>query len=105
MQEQAIENIQSVRAVRRKGARHVPRAFEIFAGDETYVFKAPDGKNAEQWVQCLQIAVARTRRSSRESVDGGVGSTGDEVPRWASLGRPVATSPIDRYRHAAQIMV
>ena len=53
--------IQSVKALR-KGMRDIPKAFEIFTADQTYVFKVKDGKNAEQWVQCLQIAVARSQK-------------------------------------------
>ena len=63
-----MNKIQSVKAVR-KGMRDIPKAFEIFTTDQTYVFKVKDGKNAEQWVQCLQIAVARSQKpedSARE---------------------------------------
>ena len=45
----------------RKGVRDIPKAFEIFTNDETYVFKAKDTKHAEQWIQCLNIAVVRTK--------------------------------------------
>lgn len=56
-----VSKIQSVKAVR-KGLRDIPRAFEIFTGDQTYVLKAKDQQNVEQWVQCLQIAVARSQK-------------------------------------------
>ena len=58
--------IQSVKAVK-KGMRDIPKAFEIFTTDQTYVFKVKDGKNAEQWVQCLQIAVARSQKPEEGS--------------------------------------
>lgn len=45
--------------------RDIPKAFEIFTEDDSYIFKARDSKNAEKWVQCLQIAVARTQKSGR----------------------------------------
>ena len=51
-----INQIRSVK-VGRPG-RSIPKAFEIFTSDKTYVLKAKDGKNAEEWVQCLSIAVA-----------------------------------------------
>lgn len=51
-----INQIRSVKVGRH--GRSIPKAFEIFTGDKTYVLKAKDGKNAEEWVQCLSIAVA-----------------------------------------------
>ena len=45
--------------------RDIPKAFEIFTNDQTYVFKASDSKHAEQWVQCLQIAVARAQKQEK----------------------------------------
>ncbi|RUS81897.1 hypothetical protein EGW08_010324, partial [Elysia chlorotica] len=62
-----VTKIQSVKAVR-KGIRDIPRAFEIFTGDQTYMFKAKSHQSVEQWVQCLHIAVARSHGS------GGTGS-------------------------------
>lgn len=56
-----VSKIQSVKAVR-KGMRDIPKAFEIFTNDQTYVFKAKDTKNAEQWLHCLHIAVARSQK-------------------------------------------
>ena len=55
-----VSKIQSVKAVR-KGVRDIPKAFEIFTGDQTYTFKAKGQQNIEQWVQCLHIAVARSQ--------------------------------------------
>ncbi|VVC96613.1 unnamed protein product [Leptidea sinapis] len=54
-----INQIRSVKVSR--GARNIPKAFEIFTGDQTLILKPKDGKNAEQWVQCLSIAVAHSQ--------------------------------------------
>lgn len=43
-----------------RGARNIPKAFEIFTGDRSLILKPKDGKNAEEWVQCLSIAVAHS---------------------------------------------
>ena len=59
-----VNKIHTVKAVR-KGMRDIPKAFEIFTNDQTYVFKASDSKHAEQWVQCLQIAVARAQKQEK----------------------------------------
>ena len=61
-----VTKIQSVKTIR-KGARDIPKAFEIFTNEQTYVFKAKDTEHAQKWVECLQIAVARTQ-SSRDQV-------------------------------------
>ncbi|XP_032513732.1 protein melted isoform X2 [Danaus plexippus] len=53
-----INQIRSVKVSR--GARNIPKAFEIFTGDQTLILKPKDGKNAEQWAQCLSIAVAHS---------------------------------------------
>ena len=69
-----VTKIQSVKAVR-KGIRDIPRAFEIFTGDQTYMFKAKSHQSVEQWVQCLHIAVARSHSA------GGTGSVGADADR------------------------
>lgn len=46
-----------------RGARNIPKAFEIFTGDQTLILKPKDGKNAEEWVQCLSIVVAHSQVS------------------------------------------
>lgn len=63
-----LSKVQSVKAVARKRRdRSLPRAFEIFTDNKTYVFKAKDEKNAEEWLQCINVAVAQAReRESRE---------------------------------------
>ncbi|XP_065349191.1 protein melted [Cloeon dipterum] len=57
-----VNQIRSVKVSR--GARNIPKAFEIFTGDRSLILKPKDGKNAEEWVQCLSIAVAHSH--SRE---------------------------------------
>ncbi|KAJ0180288.1 hypothetical protein K1T71_003692 [Dendrolimus kikuchii] len=54
-----INQIRSVKVSR--GARNIPKAFEIFTGDQTLILKPKDGKNAEEWVQCLSIALAHSQ--------------------------------------------
>ncbi|XP_040830868.1 ventricular zone-expressed PH domain-containing protein homolog 1 isoform X1 [Ochotona curzoniae] len=63
-----LSKVQSVKAVARKRRdRSLPRAFEIFTDDKTYVFKAKDEKKAEEWLQCINVAVAQAKeRQSRE---------------------------------------
>nr|XP_022918426.1 protein melted [Onthophagus taurus] len=53
-----VNQIQSVKVSR--GARNIPKAFEIFTGNQTLILKPKDGKNAEEWVQCLSIVVAHS---------------------------------------------
>lgn len=47
--------------------RGLPRAFEIFTDNKTYVLKAEDEKHAEEWLQCINVAVAQARE--RESTE------------------------------------
>ncbi|XP_069329147.1 ventricular zone-expressed PH domain-containing protein homolog 1 isoform X2 [Eulemur rufifrons] len=63
-----LSKVQSVKAVAKKRRdRSLPRAFEIFTDNKTYVFKAKDQKNAEEWLQCINVAVAQAKeRESRE---------------------------------------
>ncbi|KAM8816967.1 ventricular zone-expressed PH domain-containing protein homolog 1 isoform 2-T2 [Rhynchonycteris naso] len=63
-----LSKVQSVKIVARKRRdRSLPRAFEIFTDNKTYVFKAKDKKNAEEWLQCINVAVAQAKeRESRE---------------------------------------
>ncbi|XP_047584814.1 ventricular zone-expressed PH domain-containing protein homolog 1 isoform X1 [Lutra lutra] len=63
-----LSKVQSVKVVARKRKdRSLPRAFEIFTDNKTYVFKAKDEKNAEEWLQCINVAVAQAKeRESRE---------------------------------------
>ena len=80
----------------KRGVREIPKAFEIFTTDNTYVFKAERPKDAEQWVQALQIAVARTKGTDQiTDFDIQTWSFGPSVARRASnptvLHRPGAT--------------
>uniref|UniRef100_A0A8D0VJ92 Ventricular zone expressed PH domain containing 1 n=2 Tax=Sus scrofa TaxID=9823 RepID=A0A8D0VJ92_PIG len=63
-----LSKVQSVKVVAKKRRdRSLPRAFEIFTDNKTYVFKAKDEKNAEEWLQCINVAVAQAKeRESRE---------------------------------------
>ena len=58
-----VNQIRSVKVSR--GARNIPKAFEIFTGDQTLILKPKDGKNVEEWVQCLSIVVAHSQVSMR----------------------------------------
>ncbi|XP_043852101.1 ventricular zone-expressed PH domain-containing protein homolog 1 [Dromiciops gliroides] len=64
-----LSKVQSVKIVAKKRRdRTLPRAFEIFTDNKTYVFKAKDEKNAEEWLQCINVAVAQAKeRESREA--------------------------------------
>lgn len=46
---------------RKRRDRSLPRAFEIFTDNKTYVLKAQDEKHAEEWLQCISVAVAQAR--------------------------------------------
>lgn len=46
---------------RKRHERGLPRAFEIFTDSRTYVLKAQDQKHAEEWLQCINVAVAQAR--------------------------------------------
>ncbi|XP_077016993.1 ventricular zone-expressed PH domain-containing protein homolog 1 isoform X2 [Tamandua tetradactyla] len=63
-----LSKVQSVKVVAKKRRdRSLPRAFEIFTDNKTYVFKAKDEKNAEEWLQCINVAVAQVKeKESRE---------------------------------------
>uniref|UniRef100_A0A8C2ZLN8 Ventricular zone expressed PH domain-containing 1 n=1 Tax=Cyclopterus lumpus TaxID=8103 RepID=A0A8C2ZLN8_CYCLU len=64
-----LSKVQSVKVVARKRRdRGLPRAFEIFTDSKTYVLKAEDEKHAEEWLQCINVAVAQAReRENREA--------------------------------------
>ncbi|KAM9317768.1 ventricular zone-expressed PH domain-containing protein [Pholidichthys leucotaenia] len=64
-----LSKVQSVRVVAKKRRdRGLPRAFEIFTDSKTYVLKAQDDKDAEEWLQCINVAVAQAReRENREA--------------------------------------
>uniref|UniRef100_A0A665W1A5 PH domain-containing protein n=1 Tax=Echeneis naucrates TaxID=173247 RepID=A0A665W1A5_ECHNA len=57
-----LSKVQSVKVVAKKRRdRGLPRAFEIFTDNKTYVLKAQDEKHAEEWLQCINVAVAQAR--------------------------------------------
>nr|XP_029512610.1 LOW QUALITY PROTEIN: ventricular zone-expressed PH domain-containing protein-like [Oncorhynchus nerka] len=64
-----LNKVQSVKVVAKKRReRGLPRAFEIFTDSKTYVLKARDEKHAEEWLQCINVAVAQAReRGNREA--------------------------------------
>jgi hypothetical protein len=45
-------------------SRNIPKAFEIFTDDNSYVLKPKSGKDAETWVQCLSVLVAAANSNS-----------------------------------------
>lgn len=53
-----LGKVQSVRALGNNRGRTIPKAFEIFTSEKTYVLKAPNNQNNQEWMQCLSIAMA-----------------------------------------------
>ncbi|XP_054868164.1 ventricular zone-expressed PH domain-containing protein isoform X1 [Amphiprion ocellaris] len=74
-----LSKVQSVKVVAKKRRdRGLPRAFEIFTDSKTYVLKAQDEKHAEEWLQCINVAVAQAReRENREATT--------YLPPWTCL--------------------
>uniref|UniRef100_G1NDX6 Ventricular zone expressed PH domain containing 1 n=1 Tax=Meleagris gallopavo TaxID=9103 RepID=G1NDX6_MELGA len=64
-----LSKVQSVKVVAKKRRdRSLPRAFEIFTDSKSYVFKAKDEKSTEEWLQCINVAIAQAKeRESREA--------------------------------------
>ncbi|XP_031429576.1 ventricular zone-expressed PH domain-containing protein [Clupea harengus] len=64
-----LSKVQSVKVVAKKRRdRGLPRAFEIFTDSKSYVLKAQDEKHAEEWLQCINVAVAQAKeRENREA--------------------------------------
>ncbi|XP_074654503.1 ventricular zone-expressed PH domain-containing protein 1-like [Tubulanus polymorphus] len=82
-----VSKIQSVKAIRH-GTRDIPKAFEIFTNDDQkYILKGKDGKNTEQWVQCLHIAVAQSHKE-----DGVIDLT-DQSPSCSDPQTPSRSDP------------
>ncbi|XP_038061667.1 ventricular zone-expressed PH domain-containing protein homolog 1-like [Patiria miniata] len=79
-----LSKVQGVKTVHggRRHERSIPKAFEIFTEDKTYIFKTKDGKGAEQWVQCLTLAVRKASRKGggANGAGGGGETSGDVVP-------------------------
>lgn len=59
-----LHQILSLRVTR--GQRSIPKAFEIFTEDKKIVLKPTDGKNANEWVQCLSVLVAQKAAGPRD---------------------------------------
>ncbi|KAK6103777.1 PH domain family protein [Brugia pahangi] len=60
-----LRKIRSIKSLGkgRKSRKSLPKAFEIFTDDDiSYVLKANDQSKAEEWIQCLQIAVAQAHK-------------------------------------------
>ncbi|NXB47385.1 MELT protein, partial [Leucopsar rothschildi] len=58
-----LSKVQSVTVVARKRReRGLPRAFEIFTDSRSYVLKASDQSSAQQWLECLNVALAQARQ-------------------------------------------
>ena len=56
-----VGSIRSVK-VSKEGRRNIPKAFEIFTdNNKTFILKAKDGSNAQEWVQCLSVAKAHSQ--------------------------------------------
>ncbi|KAK5600125.1 hypothetical protein CRENBAI_008239 [Crenichthys baileyi] len=64
-----LSKVQSVKVVAKKRRdRGLPRAFEIFTDSKTYVLKAEDERHTEEWLQCINVAVAQAKeRENREA--------------------------------------
>ncbi|KAK3866415.1 hypothetical protein Pcinc_028057 [Petrolisthes cinctipes] len=73
-----VHQIRSVK-VNRGGSRHIPKAFEIFTDNKSFVLKAKDSSNAEEWVRCLSIVVAHSQ--AREEANLGPLKTTTSIPR------------------------
>ncbi|XP_069952707.1 protein melted isoform X2 [Cherax quadricarinatus] len=73
-----VHQIRSVK-VNRGGSRHIPKAFEIFTDNKSFVLKAKDSSNAEEWIRCLSIVVAHSH--AREEQSHGLLKTTTSIPR------------------------
>lgn len=64
-----VGEVRSVKAVGSSRGRMIPKAFEIFTNDDkTFLLKANNSRNTEQWVQCLSIAMASAQAKESSSV-------------------------------------
>ncbi|KAL4593676.1 hypothetical protein GN956_G26388 [Arapaima gigas] len=62
-----LSKVQSVKAVARKRRNcGLPRAFEIFTDSRSYVLKARDEQGAEEWLRCINVAVAQARERQQQ---------------------------------------
>ena len=63
-----VGKVQSVRAVGNTRGRTIPKAFEIFANDKTFVLKAKNNQNNQEWMQCLSIAMAQSQAKDKQKI-------------------------------------
>lgn len=62
-----LSKVQSVKALARKRRDcGLPRAFEIFTESRTYVLKARDQQRTEEWLQCINVAMAQVRERQHQ---------------------------------------
>ena len=54
-------DVGSIRSVKVSSRKNIPKAFEIFTDDRTFVLKAKDSSNAQEWIQCLSVAKAHSQ--------------------------------------------
>ncbi|XP_066940283.1 protein melted isoform X1 [Macrobrachium rosenbergii] len=92
-----VHKIRSVK-VSRGGSRHIPKAFEIFTDNKSFVLKAKDSSNAEEWVRCLSIVVAHSH--SREEQTHGAPKTTTSIPRSFMYGHHSSSSSSSAMRTA-----
>ncbi|XP_068236823.1 protein melted isoform X2 [Palaemon carinicauda] len=92
-----VHKIRSVK-VSRGGSRHIPKAFEIFTDNKSFVLKAKDSSNAEEWVRCLSIVVAHSH--SREEQSHGAPKTTTSIPRSFMYGHHSSSSSSSAMRTA-----
>ena len=53
----------------KEGRRSIPKAFEIFTDDRTFVLKAKDSSNAQEWIQCLSVAKAHSQVRNEKKIE------------------------------------
>ena len=57
-----VLDVGSIKSVKiPKNSRNIPKAFEIFTADKTFILKAKDSSSAQEWVQCLNVAFAHSQ--------------------------------------------
>ncbi|KAA0203177.1 hypothetical protein HAZT_HAZT011065, partial [Hyalella azteca] len=80
LEEKGDIDVQRIRSVKvGKSGRHIPKAFEIFTDNKSFVLKAKDSSNAEEWVRCLSIVVAQQQVREKSSEVGALYSS-NSVP-------------------------
>ncbi|KAF2361057.1 Pleckstrin domain [Trinorchestia longiramus] len=81
IEEKGDIDVQRIRSVKvGKSGRHIPKAFEIFTDNKSFVLKAKDSSNAEEWVRCLSIVVAQQQVRERSGDAGGALYSSNSMP-------------------------